>query len=44
MTRKAKDRLVIIGCAVGSVLTLLELAWAVANIVLINMGKETFLY
>ena len=44
MTQKAKNRLIIVACAIGSLLTLLEIAWAVVNIVLINMGKETFLY
>lgn len=44
MTKKAKNRLIVVACAIGSVLTLLEISWAVLNIFLINMGKETFLY
>lgn len=44
MTKKTKNRLIVVACAIGSLLTLLEITWAVVNLVLINMGKETFLY
>lgn len=44
MTQKTKNRLIVVACAIGSLLTLLEITWAVVNLVLINMGKETFLY
>ena len=44
MTKKTKDRLVIIGCFIGIVIAAIDIIWAVINIVLFNLGKPTIFY
>jgi hypothetical protein len=44
MTGKTKDRLIIIACAIGSLLAAADIVVAVIDLVLINLGKQTILF
>ena len=44
MTHKTKDRLIIMGCALGSLVCCLDLIWAVTNTILVVLGKQTIFY